>query len=194
MVPSTPASFQPAVAAYAAAMHQLLAVLMEVSEVALDLPAGFFAPFYAGAPNFLRLAYYAPGTTSAGGVGGSGGGGGGDGGGCGGDDTMRYGAHTDYQGFTILSQDAPGLEVQMSSAASRASTDTSTAVPSGSTSSRSTSTSASAVDARWVGIPPVAGALIINAGDLLQHWTNGVWVSNVHRVVAHPGVRERLSL
>jgi isopenicillin N synthase-like dioxygenase len=199
---------------YAAAMTTLLAVLMEVSEMALDLPVGLFAPFFAGAPNFIRLAYYAP-KDERGGGGSGGGSGSGESGAavdavsaCGntnvadasvgagagsdadaGGEAMRYGAHTDYQGFTILSQDAPGLQVQMDN----------TNLPSNSTSTSTASTASTSTDTkdsncRWVDIPPVEGAFIINAGDLLQHWTNGVWISNVHRVVNRPGVGERLSL
>ena len=33
---------------------------------------------------------------------------------------------------------------------------------------------------------PVRGALVVNAGDLISRWTNGVWKSNTHRVVNPP--------
>jgi isopenicillin N synthase-like dioxygenase len=68
---------------------------------------------------------------------------------------LRAGAHTDYGTLTILRQDdAPGgLEVR------------------------------SPVDARWVPIPSVPGAFVVNVGDLLARWTNDRWRSTLHRVV-----------
>ena len=37
--------------------------------------------------------------------------------------------------------------------------------------------------AGWLGVPPRAGALIVNAGDQIAHWTNGEFRSANHRVV-----------
>lgn len=77
----------------------------------------------------------------------------------------RYGAHTDYTGFTILGPDpvVPGLQVQL-------------------------------LSGDWVDVPLVgnvaarcgthpATTFIVNAGDLLPVWTNDRWVSAPHRVV-----------
>lgn len=85
----------------------------------------------------------------------------------------RYGAHTDYQGYTILRPDSRdwtvtkhewngqsydiqfgGLEIQLK--------DTSSWVP--------------------VQMPTAINALVINAGDFLQRWTNDRWLSVTHRV------------
>ena len=73
---------------------------------------------------------------------------------------LRYGCHTDYTGFTILRQDmhTPGLEVEL---------------PSG----------------EWVPVfpdPSIPDALVINAGDLIQIWTNDICRSPPHRVIARP--------
>ena len=81
---------------------------------------------------------------------------------------MRYRAHSDYTGFTILRPDPEiiGLEAQ-------------------------------AADGVWISVPPRPGALIVNAGDLLQVWTNDRWRSAPHRVVNPPpgsAPRPRLSL
>mmetsp|Transcript_129 Transcript_129/g.314 ORF Transcript_129/g.314 Transcript_129/m.314 type:complete len:323 (-) Transcript_129:150-1118(-) len=70
---------------------------------------------------------------------------------------LRYGEHTDYTGFTILRQDnAPG-GLQVR-------------MPDGS----------------WVDVPPVRNSFTINAGDLIQVWTNDRWISNLHRVQNPP--------
>ncbi|MEI9990068.1 MAG: 2OG-Fe(II) oxygenase family protein [Rhizomicrobium sp.] len=74
---------------------------------------------------------------------------------------LRYGPHTDFSGFTILRQDAAPGGLQVKSGAD------------------------------WIDVPAVPGTLVINAGDLIQRWTNDRWVSNVHRVVNPP--RDRTS-
>src|SRR5260221_9066208 len=124
---------------------------MRMSAPALDLPDGYFDRYYDRMATTLRLVQYPdhegdplPGQ-------------------------LRYGAHTDYTGFTILRQDdAPGgLQVL---------------APGGA----------------WIEVPPVRGALVVNAGDLLARWTNDRWKSNVHPVVNPPraltGSGPRLSL
>ena len=37
---------------------------------------------------------------------------------------------------------------------------------------------------RWVSAPPVPGAFVVNIGDLLEVWSNGIFVSTAHRVRA----------
>jgi isopenicillin N synthase-like dioxygenase len=54
-----------------------------------------------------------------------------------------------------------------------------------------------ALDGGWVDAPSVAGALTVNAGDLLARWTGDRWRSTSHRVLAPPvetPTEERLSL
>lgn len=69
---------------------------------------------------------------------------------------LRYGPHTDFSGFTILRQDAAPGGLQVK------------------------------MGDDWIDVPPVPGTLVINAGDLIQRWTNDRWVSNIHRVVNPP--------
>lgn len=44
----------------------------------------------------------------------------------------------------------------------------------------------------WVDVAPVPGAFIINLGDMLERWTNGLFKSTLHRVVNTVG-KERYS-
>ena len=73
---------------------------------------------------------------------------------------LRNAPHTDFAGFTILLQDSAPGGLQV-------------LMP----------------DGRWIDVPSVPGALVINTGDLLQRWTNDRWISNVHRVVNPPAAR-----
>jgi isopenicillin N synthase-like dioxygenase len=34
----------------------------------------------------------------------------------------------------------------------------------------------------WIDVPPVAGAFVVNIGDMLELWTNGAFVATSHRV------------
>lgn len=109
--------------------------LTRLSAVALDLPEDYFEPLFADPALTLRFVHYpdqvdppAPGQ-------------------------LRYGAHHDYGGLTILRQDrAPGgLQV-----ADR--------------------------EGVWHEAGVVPESFVINVGDLLARWTNGRWKSTLHRV------------
>ena len=69
---------------------------------------------------------------------------------------LRYGPHTDFSGFTILRQDDAPGGLEVQTRAG------------------------------WIPVRPIPGTLVVNAGDLIQRWTNDRWVSNVHRVVNPP--------
>lgn len=136
--PARPPELAQAAHAYFVAMRDLAADLMRLSALALDLPHDWFEPYIDKRRGTLRLAFYPeqPNPPASG--------------------QLRYGAHTDYGGFTILRQDdAPGgLQVD--------------------------------VGGEWIDIAPTSGAFVVNVGDLIARWTNDRWRSTLHRVVNPP--------
>jgi isopenicillin N synthase-like dioxygenase len=48
-------------------------------------------------------------------------------------------------------------------------------------------------DNEWVAVPPIAGTLVVNVGEVLKVWTDGVYSSTLHRVINRSG-RERYSI
>jgi isopenicillin N synthase-like dioxygenase len=73
--------------------------------------------------------------------------------------------HTDYGTCTLLSQDSLG------------------------------GLEVRAGDAEWIEVPPMAGAFVVNLGDLFARWTNGVYKSTLHRASNfNPSGRARISL
>lgn len=48
-------------------------------------------------------------------------------------------------------------------------------------------------DGAWIQAPPIAGAFTINVGDMMMWWSNGRFLSNLHRV-RNRGGGERLSI
>ncbi|MFT5504711.1 MAG: isopenicillin N synthase-like dioxygenase [Gammaproteobacteria bacterium] len=45
----------------------------------------------------------------------------------------------------------------------------------------------------WVGAPPIEGSFVVNIGNILQYWTNGLFSSTPHRVINRNG-RDRYSI
>jgi isopenicillin N synthase-like dioxygenase len=50
------------------------------------------------------------------------------------------------------------------------------------------------VQGRWLDVPPLAGAFVVNVGDMMQRWTNDRWASTLHRVVNRHAGGERWSM
>ena len=149
--PEQPAGLRALVIDYEATLVALGRELMRLSALALDLPESYFEPFYAEPGVTLRFVNYPdqPDPPLPG--------------------QLRYGAHHDYGGLTILRQDdAPGgLQV---------------CDPSGT----------------WHDVPASPDGFVINVGDLIARWTNGRWRSTLHRVINPPraltGDTRRLSM
>jgi isopenicillin N synthase-like dioxygenase len=73
-------------------------------------------------------------------------------------ETVRIGAHADFGSITLLFQDdVGGLEVEDPQR-----------------------------EGVFLPVPPVPGAVIVNAGDFLMRWSNDIIKSTVHRVRAPP--------
>lgn len=44
-------------------------------------------------------------------------------------------------------------------------------------------------DGEWVGIPPIDGTFVVNVGEVLKVWSDGVFSSTLHRVINRSGNR-----
>jgi isopenicillin N synthase-like dioxygenase len=148
--PCEPASLRDWVLKYCAAMRSLIGHMARLSALALELDEEYFSPWYDDPALALRFVNYPdqPDPPAA--------------------RQLRYGAHHDYGGLTILRQDAApgGLQIF--------------------------------VDDSWRDVPIVPDAFVINVGDLMARWTNDRWRSTLHRVVnpdrALTGSTARLSM
>jgi isopenicillin N synthase-like dioxygenase len=149
--PARPTQLRNRITRYFEAVERLALLLPRMMALALDLPEHFFDPYYTVPAMTLRFVNYPdqiepprPGQ-------------------------LRYGAHHDYGGFTILRQDAApgGLQICDKTGI-------------------------------WRDVPPVPEAFIINVAELIARWTNERWQSTLHRVVNPPreltGSTQRLSM
>lgn len=77
---------------------------------------------------------------------------------------LGAGAHTDWGGVTLLAQDGLG------------------------------GLEVRNIEDQWVQATPTPGTFVINLGDLMQRWTNGIYRSNMHRVRNNSSERDRYSI
>jgi isopenicillin N synthase-like dioxygenase len=80
------------------------------------------------------------------------------------DDSLRLTEHTDFGSVTVLFNRVGGLQV----------------LPPGE-------------DAEWSYVKPLPGHCIVNLGDSLVKFTNGLLRSNIHRVISSPGAQADLT-
>jgi len=100
---------------------------------------------------------------------------------CPGAGILGCGAHTDYGQMTILLLDSvPGLQI----AQEKGVTDDMEFPVQG---------AEQACDRGWLDVPAMEGAFVVNTGDMMQRFTNGKYLSNMHRVVNFTG-QERYSI
>ncbi len=79
--------------------------------------------------------------------------------------TFGAGAHTDWGAITVLAQDTHG------------------------------GLEVQMPDGGWVGAAPIEGSFVVNLGDMIPRWTNGLYRSNPHRVRnVHSGGAPRFSI
>jgi isopenicillin N synthase-like dioxygenase len=123
--------FKEAVQAYYAQVYQLGQRLFQGFALALGVEEHTFDDMAQFPPSKLRLIHY-PFDGEA-------------------HDAPGIGAHTDYECFTILLADQPGLEVMNDLG-------------------------------QWIDAPPVAGAFVVNIGDMLEVMSGGTFVATSHRV------------
>ena len=163
LFPQAQPDLKPVAHRYFDAVQRLLQSIMEITAVAVGMPREHFEQFWGDAGcdaggtsphNILRLAYYrsqadAPPRPNQ----------------------LRYGEHTDFQGYTILWQDHNVAGPQTSS---------SCVPPKGGLQVRDP------LSGEFLDAPPPPKAFTVNAGDLIQCWTNDVLLSNTHRVANPP--------
>ena len=76
---------------------------------------------------------------------------------------LRTGAHTDYGALTILAMTTANGGLEVER------------------------------EGEWTSVSPPDGALVVNLGDMMQRWTNGKWVSTMHRVVTPENLHDAMS-
>lgn len=154
---SAPASLVEPARRFVAESRVLSAALAEVAHLALGVPSAELDALVDVGAAGCRLAHYPPQRTDAA------------------PGQLRYGAHVDSGGITVLSLDPSnhaGLQVDLSHLGPQA----------------------EEAQRDWADVPLVDNGLVCNCGALLSRWTHGRWRASVHRVLNGDTTRARLSV
>jgi len=140
-LPQSPLGLADAILAFNNDLEDLRRALERACELGIGLQPGFLTQKCHAGQESLRLAHYPSIDEPL-------------------EGQMRYGAHVDSYGLTVLNLDPAnpgGLQVQ--------------------------------IDDEWIDIPFFEDSFVLNVGALLSRWTNGFWKAAVHRVLCKPGAR-----
>ncbi|MEE3288684.1 MAG: 2-oxoglutarate and iron-dependent oxygenase domain-containing protein [Pseudomonadota bacterium] len=143
--PESPRDFKAVMMAYFEEMTGLSRTLYDAFAQSLDLEPQFFSRHLSKPLDICRLLQYPSQEEVLD------------------EEQIGTGAHSDFDCFTILWQDANG------------------------------GLQALRRDGIWIDALPIPNTLLVNVGDMLQRWTNGKFVSTVHRVITRSG-NERNSM
>ena len=136
--PSDLPGFRDAIDRYYWELYQLGRKIFQAFALALELPEDYFEDKITKPLAQLRLLHYPPQT---------------------GQDQQQIGtgAHSDYECFTILAQNAIGGLQVLNHAG------------------------------EWISAVPIPGTFVVNVGDQMARWTNDLFASTVHRAINRSG-------
>jgi len=127
--------FRDAIDRYYWALYQLGRRIFQAFALALELPEDYFDAKITKPLAQMRLLHYPPQPS------------------CMDEQQIGTGAHSDYECFTILAQDAVGGLQVLNSAG------------------------------EWISAVPIPGTFVVNIGDQMARWTNDLFASTVHRAI-----------
>jgi len=126
---------------YAYEMERVMHALHRMSAMALGLEPSYFDEYYTEPASVMVLSHYPPLAK---------------------DTKLRYRAHSDYSGFTVLLQDEEDCEADVQGGLEID------------------------INGSWIPVRPQQGCFVVNIGDLFETWTNDRWRSTPHRVRSPP--------
>ena len=183
--------FREQTVAYHSAMCALGDRVLGLIARSLDMPADWFKPFYEGSGAMVRLIKYPPHPASAA------------------FNQLGAGAHTDWGGIALLAlgaeMGAERAQLIRANAVLERERETPRFASTQENAWMVLAAEALAQDAaggleiettsgEWIAAKPIPDTFVINLGDLMARWTNGIYTSNLHRVKNNLGGRDRYSL
>lgn len=109
------------------------------------------------------------------------------------EEIVSCGTHTDYGCLTLLLADATPNALQVQARSPLPQPDLPASIPAPTSPIASTKPPATTNETEnetWIPANPLPGAFVVNIGDMMERWTNGLWPSTRHRVLHRgPGMR-----